>query len=74
MYSFNKRTGLVVFALLWSSMVWATFTPSENPSGIRWESASSESWSGAVQSRSDGILLHLAGTSIRVWILPMERG
>jgi hypothetical protein len=62
MHSFDKRTILMVFALLWSSMVWAAFTPSENPSGIRWESASSESWSGSAQSRSEGILLHLAGT------------
>lgn len=39
----------------------AAFSPSENSNGIRWVSASGESWSGSAQSRADGASLHLVG-------------
>ena len=58
----KKTVPPVLILVLAALPVWAAFAPSENPSEIRWVSASSESWSGSAQSRSNGILLHLVGT------------
>jgi hypothetical protein len=57
-----KKAILAVSILtLFGSSGWTAFTPSENGVGIRWVSASAESWSGSAQTHSDGGILHLAG-------------
>lgn len=41
--------------------VCAAFTPSVNGNGVRWESASSEAWSGSSQTITGAVTLQLAG-------------
>jgi hypothetical protein len=38
------------------------FNPQQNPNGIRWQSASSEAWSGSAQTGGSGDRARLAGT------------
>lgn len=57
----NSNTLRVLVLSLFLVSVCAAFTPSENGNGVRWESASSETWSGSTQTSSEGVTLQLAG-------------
>jgi len=52
---------LSVPALILFSYSGYAFEPSENGAGVRWVSASAESWSGSFQTNGSGANAHLAG-------------
>lgn len=39
-----------------------SFSPQENPNGVRWGSVSSEAWTGSAQTNPSGVTTHLAAT------------